>query len=351
MFFRYLHVASNPLLFAASNPMLFGRLARISTIVCSSTITPVLLRCFTQARTSLARRPGGVIQTSFIPSIDDPTKLVPLKLVRLNTWTTEETQRLKALVMSRRRHSPILRSADWTEISHSFPGRTPVGCKQKAHALVKKNKIQPFVRKSKELVRDEELVYDMRMIGLPWDRVVGSFGARYSVEQCKHMYALVYRRNYVRMRRTAKKTLRQKNKEISPVDPPQEKSHEPGRPKKIWGPAEDQKLWRLLQEHGEFNYAKMSHHFQGFRKTSIFAAVNKVICFPNIQTGRWSKDEKTALTQLFNRHGDDWQRISKEMPTNRTPLQCKWRYMRLQARSLAITRPWSRQETQQLELL
>ncbi|KAJ1861319.1 hypothetical protein H4R99_000218 [Coemansia sp. RSA 1722] len=296
---------------------------------------------------------GGIIETKYIPSADSTERFVPVSLVRRKFWTKDEIQRLKSLVLARNPHERTISENDWKEIARAFPGRSSSGCKQKLHSLVKKYNLKGFVRDNSERLSDEELVYDMRLIRQPWDEIVRVFGGKYTVEQCKNIHHNVYIKKYHRNMRMMKKKAEQDR--IRPLVPKNitggwESTLVNGvaRP---WGEAEDQKLKQLLREYGEYSYRKIGVHFIGFRRSTIAQALDRMLRYPDAKTGKWTKDERTMFMRLYHKHGDDWESISKEMPTRRTPRQCKAFYHHRHLRSRSIKRPWSEEESRQLELL
>ncbi|KAJ1813522.1 hypothetical protein LPJ75_003152, partial [Coemansia sp. RSA 2598] len=333
--------------------MIFGRIAR--KVGGKTQIVP--LRHYAQAATApepVRRRGGGFFVTKYIPEKDNSEDQIPLKIIRRKPWSTDEEQKLKALVLARKPGKLSLDKNDWDEISRSLPGRTPAGCKHKLRGLVKKGKLKALVLKDEERKKDEELIYNMRLVARQWGEIVQSFGGKYTAEQCRVMYKRIY------IRKTARSVKAMANRESKKeevaetgagAEPGAEPLQEDAGPSLVWGQAENDKLLQLLRVYRAVDYGKLVQHFDGFSKATISRALDKVLCYPSLQTGKWTMEEKTALMKLFNKYGNDWERISEEMPTNRSPHQCRFRYAYLNANALTRARPWTEEESRQLELL
>jgi transposase-like protein len=101
-----------------------------------------------------------------------------------------------------------------------------------------------------------------------------------------------------------------------------------------WSREEDEALVKLYEEWGD-KWGKISEGMpaneDGHRRTGKQCQARmKEVLAPDIRRGNWSPEENEALVKLYEEWGEQWAKISEEMPADtdgnrRTDLQCRQR--------------------------
>ncbi|KAJ1945317.1 hypothetical protein GGF37_001759 [Kickxella alabastrina] len=180
-----------------------------------------------------------------------------------------------------------------------------------------------------------------------WADIVKALG-KFTVKECETRYAVVRNRQRSIQKRGAAAILNNTGRTSAFRHVPE---RNPDDPPKLWGLAEDLKLIELLKERGEFDFVEFQKYIPEFSQSSMYNALDRILCYPAHATGNWTPSEDAALLKLVHTYGVDWKRISEEMPTGRSSVQCRSHYTTQIARPVLTQRRWSDEEVRQLELL
>jgi hypothetical protein len=108
-----------------------------------------------------------------------------------------------------------------------------------------------------------------------------------------------------------------------------------------WLPAEDQRLTSLVEVYGK-QWGLIASHM-GNRSTSQISARWEKCLDPKLTKGPFTEDEDRIITEYVEQNGPhNWPGLS-EILVNRSPKQCRERWMNHLNPSLVST-PWSREE-------
>ncbi|KAI9505348.1 hypothetical protein BX070DRAFT_222027 [Coemansia spiralis] len=123
-------------------------------------------------------------------------------------------------------------------------------------------------------------------------------------------------------------------------------------PKRLWTQADDDKLYDLVMQRGKFVHKEIREHFPGVPNYHFYQSLNRILgSHRDSRHMFWTEEEEEALMQLVEKHGTDWRKIAKEMPTERNPSQC---YTTYRNRFRGIQRRenlWPEEESLRLEIV
>ncbi|KAI9504865.1 hypothetical protein BX070DRAFT_233045 [Coemansia spiralis] len=124
------------------------------------------------------------------------------------------------------------------------------------------------------------------------------------------------------------------------------------QPTRLWTQADDDRLHDLVMERGKFVFSELKQHFPGTRVHHFYRSLDR-IPVSNRETPQmlWTEEEEEALMQLVEKHGLEWRKIAKEMPTNRNTAQCRAFY---RLRTMGVPRKttiWPEEENLRLEIV
>jgi hypothetical protein len=114
--------------------------------------------------------------------------------------------------------------------------------------------------------------------------------------------------------------------------PPHLENPEHGSRRKTrqWTPVEDVRLLAAIHKYGMDNWTVVSHFVGHSRSRSQCSQRWQRGLDPRISRGRWTPDEEVALLRLVAEHGErSWIRVSVAMG-NRSDVQCRYRYQQIQ---------------------
>ncbi|KAJ2662700.1 hypothetical protein IWW48_001758 [Coemansia sp. RSA 1200] len=201
---------------------------------------------------------------------------------------------------------------------------------------------------------DRALLELVSACGFRWKRVSEMMENKFLPTGCRYRYWLLTKRKDAAQQRGAADHTRVPISRPSHdnTSPPAGGGSTPERVRKYyWSKEHDRKLFDLLgsAEHVSGGVSAICKHFPEFTVTKVYNAVARLGVEPNRALGRWSAEENAALMDLLRRHGTNrWIQVSREMPTTRTPAQCRLHYRTTGSVSATYKRTWTRDEFDRL---
>jgi len=83
--------------------------------------------------------------------------------------------------------------------------------------------------------------------------------------------------------------------------------------KKSWSQSEDEKLLRLVEDHGCVNWSVIAENFEGRTGKQCRERYNNHLQ-PNIKKGDWTPEEDLIIVEMQAKYGNHWSSIAKMLP-------------------------------------
>ncbi|KAJ2519944.1 hypothetical protein GGI11_002429 [Coemansia sp. RSA 2049] len=202
---------------------------------------------------------------------------------------------------------------------------------------------------------DSALLELVSACGFRWKKISQLMENKFLPTGCRYRYWLLTKR-----KSAAKQGATADHTRVPVSRPSHNNTSTPGgdMPERVrkyyWSQEHDRKLFDLLGSaaHRTGGVSALCKHFPEFTVNKVYNAVARLGVEPNRTLGRWSAEENAALMDLIRRHGTNrWIRISREMPTTRTPAQCRVHYRTTGSVSATYKRTWTRDEFDRLKNL
>mmetsp|Transcript_26245 Transcript_26245/g.26493 ORF Transcript_26245/g.26493 Transcript_26245/m.26493 type:complete len:415 (+) Transcript_26245:36-1280(+) len=83
--------------------------------------------------------------------------------------------------------------------------------------------------------------------------------------------------------------------------------------KRSWSQAEDEKLLRLVEDHGSINWSIIAENFEGRTGKQCRERYNNHLQ-PDIKKGDWTPEEDLIIVEMQAKYGNHWSKITKMLP-------------------------------------
>eukprot|EP01039_Chlorochromonas_danica_P006754 gene6752-7464_t len=202
--------------------------------------------------------------------------------IRKGPWTAEEDAHLVQLVNAL--------GQEWTEISRQMNGRTGGQCLSRWRTY-----LDPMLKKGNWTEEEDVLILEQRReYSKTWAEIAKMLHGRCDAD------------------------IRDRFQWLNKPKTPQKSN-----PRK-WTPEEDERLRKIVYEHGESNWEAISKQMGDRTVYQCYRRWHEGFN-PNIKKGSWTVEEDQRLTELVSEHGMKWAVIAKTME-GRTSNQCRQRW-------------------------
>ncbi|KAJ1733477.1 hypothetical protein LPJ61_001540 [Coemansia biformis] len=298
-------------------------------------------------------------------TLPDGSTQVPVTIRRVRRWRkNEEDVLMRAIEQVKEQYGIIV----WEEVARLVPERNPVSCRLRYHQVVRNSsggssgstatrpddgsggaeipaghRSRMSIRKGSRLrwiPEEVELLRQLHAIyGNQWTLVAQRIEGR-SPNSCT----------------TKMRYLRETAGKVPNKHGPQPKARPANAAERIvrrvWTSADSDKLRKLLVARGSYNFHELSAHFPGYTYHQMYQGVGYVMAGQNdMKHKQWSGHERKALMQLAHEHDRDWIAVAVNMPTARTPAQCRLAYESTVLGRSQQRRWWTPEETARLAQL